>query len=159
MAALSSLIAALVVTSVLGVVALVQAHHANDERDLATSRQLVANAQAQLEVDQELAVLLASKAYDTKPTEEAQAVLRQAVADSRTRAVSKMWVAGPPGTTRVRLPCAGAACRDPLRGLGRLRPAVGGLWAVVLLAAGRRGQFAFAPAIILGALTTLVLYT
>ena len=37
--------------------------------------------------------------------------------------------------------------------------AVGGLWAVVLLAAGRRGQFAFAPAIFVGALTTLALYT
>lgn len=31
--------------------------------------------------------------------------------------------------------------------------AVGGLWAVALLAAGRRGQFAFAPAVFLGALT------
>ena len=37
--------------------------------------------------------------------------------------------------------------------------AVGGLWAVGLLAAGRRGHFPFAPAVFLGALTTLTLYT
>jgi hypothetical protein len=60
---------------------------AREERDRALSRQLVANARDQLQVDQELAVLLAREAYDTKPIDEAAAVLRQAVADSRIRAV------------------------------------------------------------------------
>ncbi len=37
--------------------------------------------------------------------------------------------------------------------------AVGGRWAVALLVGGRHGQFAFAPSVFFGALTTLILYT
>jgi WD40 repeat protein len=77
----------LVVTTVLALLAVVQADRARDERDRALSRQLVANARDQLAIDQELAVLLAREAYDTMPIPEAAAVLRQAVADSRIRAV------------------------------------------------------------------------
>jgi WD40 repeat protein len=77
----------LVVTTVLALVAVAQADRARDERDRALARQLVANARDQLQIDQELAVLLAREAYDTKPIDEAAAVLRQAVADSRIRAV------------------------------------------------------------------------
>jgi WD40 repeat protein len=77
----------LVVTAVLALVAVAQADRARDERDRALARQLVANARDQLQIDQELAVLLAREAYDTKPIDEAAAVLRQAVADSRVRAV------------------------------------------------------------------------
>lgn len=77
----------LVVTTVLALVAVAQADRARDERDRALARQLVANARDQLRIDQELAVLLAREAYDIKPIGEAAAVLRQAVADSRIRAV------------------------------------------------------------------------
>ncbi|MEV6636419.1 hypothetical protein AB0M54_37300 [Actinoplanes sp. NPDC051470] len=84
--ALTGLTAGVVVLSVLAAVAGVQARRANEQRDLARSSQLVANARAQLQVDQEVALLLAIEADDTRPTEEAQAALRQAVADSRVRA-------------------------------------------------------------------------
>ncbi|MEU4426827.1 helix-turn-helix domain-containing protein [Actinoplanes sp. NPDC024001] len=84
--ALTGLTAGVVVMSVLAVIAGVQAYRANQQRDLARSNQLVANARAQLPVDQEVALLLAVQAYDTQPTEQAQAVLRQTVADSRVRA-------------------------------------------------------------------------
>lgn len=77
----------LVVTTVLALVAVAQADRARDERDRALARQLVANARDQLQIDQELAVLLAREAYDTMPIGEAAAVLRQAVAESRIRAV------------------------------------------------------------------------
>lgn len=84
--ALTGLAAGVVVTSTLAAVAAVQAHRANEQRDLARSSQIVANARAQSQVDSEVALLLAVEAYDTRPTEEAQAVLRQTVADSRVRA-------------------------------------------------------------------------
>jgi WD40 repeat protein len=93
--AVTGLAAGLVVTTVLALVAVAQADRARDERDRALARQLVANARDQLEIDQELAVLLAREAYDTKPISEAAVVLRQAVADSRVRAVH------PTGQTQV----------------------------------------------------------
>ncbi|BEL06152.1 hypothetical protein Q0Z83_043430 [Actinoplanes sichuanensis] len=83
---MAGLTTAVAVTSVLALVAGLQAVRANDQRDLARSHQLVANARAQLAVDPEVALLLATEAYDVRPTEEAQTVLRQAVADSRVRA-------------------------------------------------------------------------
>ncbi|MGC5663637.1 hypothetical protein ACN261_24975 [Micromonospora sp. WMMD723] len=84
--ALTGLTVAVVVMSVLAAIAGVQARRANEQRDLARSSQLVAQARAQLQVDQEVALLLAVEAYDTEPTGEAQSVLRQAVAYSRGRA-------------------------------------------------------------------------
>ncbi|GIM80749.1 nSTAND1 domain-containing NTPase [Actinoplanes auranticolor] len=84
--ALTSLTVGVVVMSVLAAIAAVQASRANEQREVARSSQLVAHARAQLQVDQEVALLLAVEAFDTRPTEEAHAVLRQAVADSRVRA-------------------------------------------------------------------------
>jgi len=84
--ALTGLTVGVVVMTVLAAIAGVQAYRANEQRDLARSSQLVANARAQLQVDPEVTLLLAVEAYDTRPTEEAQAILRQAVADSRVRA-------------------------------------------------------------------------
>jgi WD40 repeat protein len=84
---LASLTIGVVAMSALAGLALAQAHRANNERDLALSRQLVANARGQLQTDQEVALLLAELAYDTKPTVEAQTVLRQAVVDFRGREV------------------------------------------------------------------------
>ncbi|MDQ7808647.1 hypothetical protein Q5425_33355 [Amycolatopsis sp. A133] len=74
------------VMCLIAVLAFREANRADDERERALSHQLVANARDQLQVDQELAVLLAGAAHDTKPTAEAAAVLRQAVLDSRMRA-------------------------------------------------------------------------
>ncbi|WP_439658594.1 nSTAND1 domain-containing NTPase [Lentzea sp. HUAS TT2] len=93
--AVTGLAAGLVVTTVLALVAVAQADRARDERDRALARQLVANARDQLQLDQEVAVLLAREAFDTKPIDEAAAVLRQAVADSRIRSVH------PSGQTQV----------------------------------------------------------
>lgn len=84
--ALAALAVGVTVMSLIAVLALREAARANDERERALSHQLVANARDQLQVDQELALLLARAAYDTKPTAEAAAVLRQAVIDSRMRA-------------------------------------------------------------------------
>ncbi len=83
---LISLAVGVTVMGLIAVLAFREANRANDERERALSHQLVANARDQLQVDQELAVLLAKAAYDTKPTPEAAAVLRQAVSDSRMRA-------------------------------------------------------------------------
>lgn len=74
-----------IVVSVLAVVALVQADRIAGERDLAFSRQLLADARGQLQRDPELALLLAREAYKTQPTQLAETVLRQAVAEARLR--------------------------------------------------------------------------
>lgn len=85
--AFTGLVSGVVITAVLAVLALAQAHRAERERDLAVSRQLVAYAREQAQVDQELALMLAARAYDRRPTEDAVAALRQSVLDSRVRAV------------------------------------------------------------------------
>jgi WD40 repeat protein len=71
------------VMSVLAALAVVQATRTAQERDLAFSRQLAANARSQLQLDPELALLLAIEAVKVEPTAEADAVLRQAIVDSR----------------------------------------------------------------------------
>ncbi|MFI0448410.1 helix-turn-helix domain-containing protein [Actinomadura sp. 6N118] len=81
----SGLGAVAAVVSVLAVFALVQAGDADAERDRATSRRLAVEARRQLAVDPELALLLATKAYEAEPTQEADLVLRQAINDSRLR--------------------------------------------------------------------------
>ncbi|HET9143792.1 hypothetical protein [Actinophytocola sp.] len=75
-----------VVVSLLAVLALIQAARAAEDREIAYSRQLAANARSQLQFDPELALLLAREAARIRPTMEADAVLRQAVAESRVRA-------------------------------------------------------------------------
>ncbi|WP_204006129.1 WD40 repeat domain-containing protein [Virgisporangium aurantiacum] len=86
-ATVTALIAAVAVVSVLAAWALTQADRAQRERDTALSRQLAAQARSQLNVDPELAVLLAKQAVAVTYTRQADAVLRQAVAQSRLRAV------------------------------------------------------------------------
>lgn len=85
--ALSGLVTGVVVASLLAGVALVEADRAKDEGDRALSHQLVANAREQSGLDHELALLLAREAYDARPTDEADTMLRQATADSRVRRV------------------------------------------------------------------------
>jgi len=80
---LAGLVAAMVIVSALAVTALVQAGRARAERDLAFARRLVADARTQLQVDPELGLLLARRAYQLRASAEAEAVLRQATAESR----------------------------------------------------------------------------
>ena len=76
---LAGLSTALTIITVLAVLALFQ-------RNDAISRQLAANAEAQLSIDPELSILLAREAFDVRPTAEAASALRQAVLDSQIRA-------------------------------------------------------------------------
>ncbi len=78
-------LAIVVVVAVLASFAWVQRGQARSQARTALSRQLAANARLQLAIDPELGLLLALRAYETKPTTEAEAVLRQAVVDSRVR--------------------------------------------------------------------------
>ncbi|MGW2054283.1 nSTAND1 domain-containing NTPase [Streptomyces sp. NPDC001840] len=84
---LAALATGVVVVSALAGVALAQADRASAERATATSRQLAAEARAQLLADPRQALSMARRAYRTAPTREADAVLRQAVADDRQFAV------------------------------------------------------------------------
>ncbi|WP_327234040.1 WD40 repeat domain-containing protein [Streptomyces sp. NBC_01317] len=79
--------AVVAVVGALGGAALVQSDRTAVERDRAESRQLAAEARSALRTDPRGAWLLARRAYATSPTAEAEAVLRQAVADDRTAAV------------------------------------------------------------------------
>lgn len=84
---LGGLVAALAAISTLAAVALVQARNAQAQRDMALSRQLTAEARNQLDLDPELGLLLARRAYAARATPDSSAVLRQAVVDSHLRAV------------------------------------------------------------------------
>ncbi|WP_049564506.1 hypothetical protein [Streptomyces sp. SBT349] len=77
----------LLVVSVLAGVAAVQADQAARERRVAHSRQLAAEARGQLQVDPERGLRTALRAYRVSPTAQADAALRQAVADDRMLAV------------------------------------------------------------------------
>ncbi|MER7897633.1 helix-turn-helix domain-containing protein [Streptomyces sp. NPDC096046] len=83
----SGLTAAVVALTVLAGVAFVQARRAEAGQALAFSRQLVASARGQAQLDPELGLLLATSAYRTSATDETEAALRQAVFESRVRAV------------------------------------------------------------------------
>jgi WD40 repeat protein len=85
--AIGALAAAVLIDSTLAGWALHESSQARTERNIAFSRQVAAEARQQLDVDPELAVLLADRAYAARPTQEADAVLRQAVLASRIRGV------------------------------------------------------------------------
>jgi hypothetical protein len=76
---------ALIIITGLAALAVVQRNQARQQRDSALSRQIAANATAQLSVDPELSLLLARRAFAVSPTPEAASVLRQATSDSRVR--------------------------------------------------------------------------
>ncbi|MFD8495075.1 hypothetical protein [Amycolatopsis sp. NPDC059657] len=67
--------------------AFMRADRATAGKDSAYSRQLAAAARVQLQIDPELGLLLAKKAVDAAPTEEAATALRQAIVDTKVRAV------------------------------------------------------------------------
>lgn len=83
---ISGLSTATVIVTVFALFALLMARRADDERALAVSRQLIADARAQLQRDPELGLLLAREAYAAAPDDDTEAVLRQAVAASHLRA-------------------------------------------------------------------------
>ncbi len=88
--AIGALVAGLAIVAVLAILALISRQDATDQRDLAQSRELATESQTQLATDPELATLLASSAYDTSPSAEAEAALRQAVHDSHIRGALHM---------------------------------------------------------------------
>ncbi|MCA1825034.1 MAG: AAA family ATPase, partial [Frankia sp.] len=84
MFALTAVVAAL---AVLAGVALVARTRANDERRLAASREVAAEAVNQLDIDPQLSLLLSLEAYRLAPTDEAVAALRRGVVTSHLRKV------------------------------------------------------------------------
>jgi len=84
---IGTLVSVTSVVTVLAVLAWVAANRATAESRLAFSRQLVANAAIQLQLDPELGLLLAEEAYRTDANPDSEAMLRQAAAASHLRAV------------------------------------------------------------------------
>ena len=76
---------ALVVASVLAVVALVQRSEAIDQKQTAQARELDAQAQTAYATDPELSLLLATKAYETKPSPTSLDALTDALTRSKVR--------------------------------------------------------------------------
>ncbi|MEU5266453.1 hypothetical protein [Amycolatopsis sp. NPDC021455] len=83
---IGGLATATAVVTVLGILAWVSADRAESESRLALSRQLVATARAQLQLDPELGLLLAEEALRTDPNPGSEAMLRQAAVASHVRA-------------------------------------------------------------------------
>ena len=86
---LGASLTALAVAVILGVLALVQRNEARDQRDLARSNELASAALANLEIDPELSLILATEAYDLNPTDRAEQALAQAINVSRVRASAR----------------------------------------------------------------------
>ena len=84
---IGALAAVAAVIAAIAIFAVVQRNDANDQRDLATSRQLAGSSALARERDPELATLLGERAYAAAPTVEAEESLRQSVHDSKIRAV------------------------------------------------------------------------
>lgn len=83
---IGGLSSATAIVAVLAMIAMMLAGQADSERTLAVSRQLAADARAQLQIDPELGLLLAREAYAAAPNNDTESLLRQAVADSHLRA-------------------------------------------------------------------------
>ncbi|WP_188197376.1 nSTAND1 domain-containing NTPase [Nonomuraea sp. SYSU D8015] len=79
--ALTGLVAAVVAVSALAAVAIVQGNLARQQRDIALSRQLAAEAHNALQLYPERGLRLARRAYAQWPTTEAETALRQGIID------------------------------------------------------------------------------
>ena len=84
--AIGGLAAALAVVAALAIFAFVQRDDAQNQRDIALSRQIAGSANAQLSIDPEVGLLLAQQAYRVRHTPEAEGALRQATFTSKIRA-------------------------------------------------------------------------
>ena len=146
-AAVSVLSAVLAVVSALSVAVVVQSRGLRAERDLAESRQLVATARAQLDLNPELALALAEFAWRQRPSAAADVVLRQATADSRLRTTvvedTMVFAVAASGDGRL-VATANAAGKVTIRDATDGRPAFtlrrgrGPLFAVAFSADGER---------------------
>ena len=98
--AIGALSVAVAVIAAIAVFALIQRNDANNQRDVATSRQLAGSSAVARQRDPELATLLGESAYAQSPTVEAEESLRQGVHDSTIRATlrtpDKLVVAAAP---------------------------------------------------------------
>ena len=85
--AMSIALVAVVAIASLAVIAVIQARDADETAHVELSRRLASDANAQLNTDPQLSVLLALEAYNTRPTIEAESAVRQATLENRERAV------------------------------------------------------------------------
>jgi WD40 repeat protein/DNA-binding SARP family transcriptional activator len=95
---IAGLAAALGAISVVAIIALSEAQEAEQQRDIAASRQLAAQASGSLEADPGLSLALALKAFERSDTAQAENVLRQATLSSRALSV---WTAHDDWVTSV----------------------------------------------------------
>jgi WD40 repeat protein len=96
---LAGAVLALVVAVALGALALLQRNEARDQRDLARSNELAAAAIANLGVDPERSLILATAAARTRPTDRSEQALAQAISASSLRA--RIELQGKPYQARV----------------------------------------------------------
>ncbi|WP_328814360.1 nSTAND1 domain-containing NTPase [Nonomuraea cypriaca] len=85
---LTVLVATTVVVSALAGVAVLQGRQAREQRDVALSRQLAAEARAELELNPGRGLALARRAYGLWPTVEAESVLRQGIVEDHLLATA-----------------------------------------------------------------------
>lgn len=76
---------ALLISAVLGVLALIQRNDAIEQRDIARADELASDSTANLESDPELSLILALEAARTQPTERSEDTLRRALLASHVR--------------------------------------------------------------------------
>ena len=104
--ALAVLAATTVVVSALAGAAVLEGRQAREQRDVALSRQLAAEARAELELNPGRGLSLARRAYGLWPTVEAESVLRQGIVEDHLLATTPglgrvMGVAFSPDNTRL----------------------------------------------------------
>ncbi|MGW3961506.1 nSTAND1 domain-containing NTPase [Amycolatopsis sp. NPDC005003] len=150
-AAFGFFVTATAVVTVLAVLASMLAGKNAEERELAYSRQLVADARTQAQLDPELGLLLAREAYRVRPGAETEAALRQAAVDSHVRAGftghqgkitgvaftsdgTHLVTSGADGALRVRTWAGGQVSGEPVV----LRGHRGEVWAPVFSRDGTR---------------------
>jgi WD40 repeat protein len=134
--AIGALAAGLIAIAAVAIFALVQRNDANDQRDVARSRQLAGSSVLARQRDPELATLLAESAYAASPTGEAEQSLRQAVHNSPIRATlrtpDKLSLAGvpaPEGRVAVVTEPGTMLLWDPEKDPRGASPEVVGKWA------------------------------
>ncbi len=128
------------VVCLLAVLALIRSGVADDERDLAYSRRLAADARTELSIDPELAMLLAVEATEVRPTPEADAVLRQAVVDSRALATLRLGIGRAFGVAYSADGTRIAVTGDDGAVLVWTEPAPGGPWRDPVVLRGHAGE-------------------